>query len=104
MRAVRKPAASIARSTASVSRASPNSPSIDGPPACPGKGQGQDLVPALQGGQDELPGAPGVHEAVQANQRRPRATAVGWGEGRVQAPEASGGPRPRQAENSPPGF
>jgi hypothetical protein len=37
---------------------------------------GQDVVAALQGGQHELTGAPGVDEAVQAHQRRPGAAAV----------------------------
>jgi uncharacterized protein with PIN domain len=37
----------------------------------------QDVVAALERGQDELPGAPGVDEAVQAHQRRPGPAAVG---------------------------
>ena len=37
----------------------------------------QDVVAAFERGQDELPGAPGVDEAVQAHERRPGAAAMG---------------------------
>jgi hypothetical protein len=49
----------------------------------PGQRQGEDFVTALQRRQDELPGAPGVDEAVEADQRRPGAAAVRGREGRV---------------------
>jgi len=66
--------------------------SLDRRPArVPGEGQGQDVVTALERGQNELPGAPGVGEAVEAYQRRPGASAVRWGEGRGQAPDATWG-------------
>jgi hypothetical protein len=46
------------------------------PTRVPGEGQGQDVVSALERGQNELPGAPGVGEAVEAYERRPGAFAV----------------------------
>ena len=52
---------------------------------------------ALQRGQNELPGAPSVGEAVEAYQRRPAAPAVRWGEGRGQATDATCGSAGRTA-------
>jgi hypothetical protein len=45
-----------------------------------GQRERQHVVTVLQGGQDELPGAPRVEEAVQADERRPGAPAVRWRE------------------------
>ena len=53
-----------------------------GPARVPGQGQGQDVVVALQRGQHELPRPPRVDESVQADQRRPGASTVRWGERR----------------------
>jgi hypothetical protein len=41
-----------------------------------GEGRGEDVVPALERGQHELPGAPRLHEAVQAEERRAGAAAM----------------------------
>src|SRR5215471_18248813 len=50
-------------------------------PACvPGKRRGEDVVAALERRQDELPGPPRVHEAVQADERRTGAAAMRSGE------------------------
>jgi hypothetical protein len=51
----------------------------------PGQPQGQDVVPALERGQDELPRPPRVDEAAQADHRRSGAAAVRGREGRVRA-------------------
>jgi hypothetical protein len=48
---------------------------------------GKDVVMALERRQSELPGAPGIEEAMQAYERRPGASAVRWGEAREQAPK-----------------
>ena len=77
MCAVAKPASSMLRSTSSTSRAPFEAVRLDQRPAgVAGQGRSQDVVTALQGGQDELPGAPGVGEAVQADQRRSGAAPV----------------------------
>jgi hypothetical protein len=55
-----------------------------------GQRERQDVVAALQGAQHELPGPPGVAEAVEQDQRRPGAAAVAWREGRGQAAHATG--------------
>ena len=68
------------------------SPSSGGPPACPGS-VGASTRVALERGQHELPGSPRVREAVQADERRPGAAAVRWGERGVQAADASAGLR-----------
>jgi hypothetical protein len=52
------------------------------------QGRRQDVVIALQCGQHELPAAPGVHEAVQAYQRRPSPSAVRRGGRRLRLREA----------------
>jgi len=55
-----------------------------------GQGERQDVVTALQRGQHQLPGAPAVAEAVEQDERRPRAAAVAGREGRGQAADATG--------------
>ena len=47
----------------------------------PGQCGCEHVMPALESGQHELPGAPGVQEAVEADERLAGASAVGWGEG-----------------------
>jgi hypothetical protein len=53
------------------------------------EGRGEHLVTALEIRQHELPGPPGVREAVQAYERRPGSATVRWGEDGVQMPKAS---------------
>ena len=50
---------------------------VDGRPAgVPGEGRGQDFVVALERRKHQLPGAPGVGEAVQGDERRAVAAAM----------------------------
>lgn len=60
------------------------------PARVPGERRGEHLVTALERGQDQLPGAPGVGEAMQAHQRWPRASTMRSGERRIHGAEATG--------------
>jgi len=58
-------------------RAAPDGALDRRPARVPGERRRQDVVPALEVRQDELPRAPRVEEAVQQHERRPGAAAVG---------------------------
>ena len=65
-------------------------PAVEGgrerrPPGVAGQRRGEHVVPPLEVPQDELPGAPGVREAVDAHERRAGAAAMGRREARVHA-------------------
>ncbi len=52
----------------------------------PGERHGEDIVIALELGEDQLPGAPGVGEAVDEEERRTRAAAVQGSEAAHRSP------------------
>ena len=82
MWAVAKPASSIARSIASGRRSLVTACVERRAARVADERRGEHVVVALELREHEVPGAPGVGEAVQEHERRPGAAAVGRGEGR----------------------
>ena len=102
MCAVANPASSIARSSASASGACADLAAERRAAGMPRERGRQDVVAPLERRQHELPGAPGVGEAVQAQQRLTRAPAVRGREDRRcdHAPTLSRGRTPEAVQRA----
>ena len=70
------------------------------PAGVAGQGEREHIVIALQGGQHELPDAPGVHEAVDEHERGAAAASVGRGEAQSESQSCTCVPE-RRPERSP---